>query len=130
MNNVMFLCQSKKVYLNHFADIIYYKYFVPFILFLNCLTIKVLYIKMAPRVGFEPTTLRLTAECSTAELSRNTSYINIYKFSAATYSPRLYLVPSALEGLTCVFGMETGVSPPLWPPRILIFFVCTFKITQ
>ena len=26
---------------------------------------------MAPRVGFEPTTLRLTAECSTAELSRN-----------------------------------------------------------
>ena len=24
-----------------------------------------------PRVGFEPTTLRLTAECSTAELSRN-----------------------------------------------------------
>jgi hypothetical protein len=34
---------------------------------------------MAPRVGFEPTTLRLTAECSTAELSRNTSlYKNIY----------------------------------------------------
>ena len=26
---------------------------------------------MAPRVGFEPTTLRLTAECSTAELTRN-----------------------------------------------------------
>ena len=25
-----------------------------------------------PRVGFEPTTLRLTAECSTTELSRNT----------------------------------------------------------
>ena len=24
-----------------------------------------------PRVGFEPTTLRLTAECSAAELSRN-----------------------------------------------------------
>ena len=29
---------------------------------------------MAPRVGFEPTTLRLTAECSTTELSRNSSY--------------------------------------------------------
>ena len=27
---------------------------------------------LTPRVGFEPTTLRLTAECSTAELSRNT----------------------------------------------------------
>ena len=26
-----------------------------------------------PRVGFEPTTLRLTAGCSTAELSRNKS---------------------------------------------------------
>jgi hypothetical protein len=26
---------------------------------------------MAPPVGFEPTTLRLTAECSTAELRRN-----------------------------------------------------------
>ena len=27
--------------------------------------------KMAPRVGFEPTTARLTAGCSTVELSRN-----------------------------------------------------------
>lgn len=26
-------------------------------------------------------------------------------------------VPSAQEGLTSVFGMETGVSPPLWPPE-------------
>ena len=25
-------------------------------------------------------------------------------------------VPSALEGLTSVFGMGTGVSPPLQPP--------------
>ena len=30
---------------------------------------------LAPRVGFEPTTLRLTAECSTADLSRNTYII-------------------------------------------------------
>ena len=30
---------------------------------------------LAPRVGLEPTTLRLTAECSTIELSRNTSGI-------------------------------------------------------
>ena len=27
-------------------------------------------------------------------------------------------VPSALEGLTSVFGMGTGVAPPLWPPGI------------
>ena len=37
---------------------------------------------LAPRVGFEPTTLRLTAECSTAELSRiichNTHIITHY----------------------------------------------------
>ena len=26
--------------------------------------------RLAPQVGFEPTTLRLTAECSTAELLR------------------------------------------------------------
>ena len=26
-------------------------------------------------------------------------------------------VPSALEGLTSVFGMGTGVSPPLSPPK-------------
>jgi hypothetical protein len=27
-----------------------------------------------------------------------------------------HAVPSALEGLTSVFGMGTGVSPPLWSP--------------
>ena len=34
---------------------------------------------MAPRVGFEPTTYRLTAGCSTVELSRkiNINYIRI-----------------------------------------------------
>ena len=26
-------------------------------------------------------------------------------------------VPSALAGLTSVFGMGTGISPPLWPPE-------------
>ena len=29
-------------------------------------------------------------------------------------------VPSALEGLTSVFGMGTGVTPPLWPPEHLL----------
>lgn len=38
--------------------------------------------KMAPQVGFEPTTCRLTAECSTAELLRNvsTNYNNFLYF--------------------------------------------------
>ena len=35
------------------------------------------------------------------------------KDPAASYSPALICaVPSALEGLTAVFGMGTGVSPP------------------
>jgi hypothetical protein len=29
-----------------------------------------------------------------------------------------HAVPSAQEGLTAVFGMETGVTPPLSPPKI------------
>ena len=29
---------------------------------------------MAPQVGFEPTTVRLTAECSTTELLRNSAW--------------------------------------------------------
>ncbi len=30
-----------------------------------------------------------------------------------------HAVPSALKGLTSVFGMGTGVSPPPWSPRNL-----------
>ncbi len=33
---------------------------------------------MAPRVGFEPTTYRLTAGCSTVELSRNIAQLHYY----------------------------------------------------
>ena len=42
---------------------------------------------MAPQVGFEPTTCRLTAECSTAELLRNvgTNYNNFLIFQLAFY---------------------------------------------
>ena len=29
-------------------------------------------------------------------------------------------VPSALEGLTSVFGMGTGVTPSLWPPKSVV----------
>ncbi len=31
-----------------------------------------------------------------------------------------HAVPSALEGLTAVFGMGTGVSPPPWRPETLL----------
>ncbi len=51
-------------------------------------------------------------------------------FLAVSYSPGEYSpVPSALEGLTAVFGMGTGVSPPLLPPEIC-FLLCSFKTTQ
>ena len=36
------------------------------------------------------------------------------------FSPQ---VPSALAGLTSVFGMGTGVTPPLWPPEHLLSMV-------
>ena len=42
--------------------------------------LKLSVFSMAPQVGLEPTTLRLTAECSAIELLRN-------KIPAATYSP-------------------------------------------
>ena len=29
-------------------------------------------------------------------------------------------VPSALAGLTAVFGMGTGVTPPPWPPKPVV----------
>jgi hypothetical protein len=43
--------------------------------------------------------------------------------SAASYSPTQFprAVPSALKGLTSVFGMETGVSPSLSPPKFVMY---------
>ena|SRR5699024_2017660 len=40
---------------------------------------------MAPRVGLEPTTYRLTAECSTIELPRNVHTFLIYIFNYRTF---------------------------------------------
>ena len=37
------------------------------------------------------------------------------KKPAATYFPAI-AVSSALESLTSVFGMGTGITSPLWPP--------------
>ena len=64
---------------------------------------------MAPPVGLEPTTLRLTAACSTTELRRNVAElmfgnVGIDLFSRAVASQ----VFSALMSLTSVFGMGTG----------------------
>jgi hypothetical protein len=77
---------------------------------------------MAPQVGFEPTTDRLTADCSTTELLWNVSQLMLLK--AVFIQPGNVLLlqgrepqlPWALESLTTVFGMGTGVSSPLSPP--------------
>ena len=65
---------------------------------------------MAPQVGFEPTTDRLTADCSTTELLRNNAW------QRPTLPGAVPQVPSALESLTSVFGMGTGVTSPLSSP--------------
>ena len=67
---------------------------------------------MAPQVGLEPTTLRLTAECSAIELLRNMESGSDLLSRAVSSQ-----VPSALKGLTSVFGMGTGVTPSLSPPE-------------
>ena len=68
---------------------------------------------MAPQVGLEPTTLRLTAECSAIELLRNMESGSDLLSRAVTSQ-----VPSAHKGLTSVFGMGTGGSPSPLPPEI------------
>ena len=69
---------------------------------------------MAPQVGLEPTTLRLTAECSAIELLRNIGSGSDLLSRAVSSQ-----VPSAHKGLTSVFGMGTGGSPSPLPPEVL-----------
>ena len=64
-------------------------------------------IKMAPQVGLEPTTDRLTADSSTTELLRNN---NITAWQRPTLTGTVSQLPSALRSLTSVFGMGTGVT--------------------
>ena len=48
---------------------------------------------MAPQVGFEPTTDRLTADCSTTELLRNNYFLNDplgIVFTTELYGNNLY----------------------------------------
>ncbi len=72
----------------------------------------------APQVGLEPTTTRLTAECSAIELLRNMKESGDDLLSRAVSSQ----VPSALRGLTSVFGMGTGVTLSSLPPKIVNYF--------
>ena len=84
---------------------------------------------LALRVGLEPTTYRLTAGCSTIELPKIISlFINSF-FQKIDLLPGNFLlsqvvtnqVPSALRGLTSVFGMGTGVSLLLLSPYLFTF---------
>jgi hypothetical protein len=90
---------------------------------------------MAPRVGFEPTTNRLTAGCSTTELPRNiirprTSERGLYQVRRQGKSPARHSAqgkrgplsgPSkalgmvgCLQGKTLVNMMLTGKEPVNW----------------
>jgi hypothetical protein len=71
------------------------------------------------RQGYPPTRFPIVLLRPTRTPLRVRGEIIIFTFSPGSdllsqgLSPR---VPSALEGLTVVFGMGTRVSPPLWPP--------------
>ena len=78
----------------------------------------------APQVGLEPTTLRLTAECSAIELLRNMGSGGDLLSRAVTSQ-----VPSALKGLTSVFGMGTGGTPSSLPPEMVSIFESPFILS-
>jgi hypothetical protein len=80
---------------------------------------------LAPQTGLEPVTLRLTAECSAIELLRNIGKSGNDLLSQAVS----HQVPSALKGLTSVFGMGTGVSLSLLSPDMLrLYFDSRYKL--
>jgi hypothetical protein len=69
---------------------------------------------MAPRVGFEPTTNRLTAGCSTTELPRNiirprTSERGLYQVRRQGKSPRLRGSAQCPRKTRAPFGALEGV---------------------
>ena len=93
----------------------------------------------APQVGLEPTTLRLTAECSAIELLRNIDTGKFpYRYPLESGDDLLSRavssqVPSALRGLTSVFGMGTGgsllpLSPEIFIRLWLLRFVSPFPL--
>ena len=54
---------------------------------------------LAPRAGFEPATIRLTVECSTAELPRNRRNLGVRKRERITKPPRLAKDEIGLSGV-------------------------------
>ena len=67
---------------------------------------------MAPRVGFEPTTLRLTAECSAVELPRN-----VGGASRPQRKIELYRSAPGLQELFLADGENSSHRPPGGPKR-------------
>ena len=80
-------------------------------------------ILITPRVGLEPTTTRLTAECSAIELLRIME-------SGSDLSSRAVSsqVLSALESLTSVFGMGTGGTSPSLPPEMVAILLLRLSL--
>ena len=82
---------------------------------------------LAPRVGFEPTTLRLTAGCSAIELLRNIGgklTLSLLESGDDLLSRAVSSqVPSTLKGLTSVFGMGTGGTPSLLSPEMVSYLI-------
>ena len=81
---------------------------------------------VAPQEGLEPTTLRLTAECSAIELLRHFEWI-MHPLILESGGDLLFRavssqVPSALKGLTSVFGMGTGGTLSPLPPETVSLF--------
>src|SRR5450755_1677948 len=58
---------------------------------------------LAPQVGFEPTTLRLTAECSTIELLRSKAGALLYYYSKTPARLSIYTTPACRLKICCRF---------------------------
>src|SRR6266705_1549690 len=77
---------------------------------------------MAPRVGIEPTTIRLTVECSTAELPRTTKPFSSVSASAWLYQFGCSRTDFDYDGRTKVCGPPSAVrqsfdpAPPIAVP--------------
>lgn len=70
---------------------------------------------MAPRVGIEPTTKRLTVSCSTAELPRNKSFPDTFRFQSDTR-----MLPQYSKGLRDLQEVKAIHNPPIdRPPHIV-----------
>ena len=80
---------------------------------------------LAPQVGLEPTTTRITAECSAIELLRNMESGGDLCSRAVSSQVR-----SALRGLTSVFGMGTGGTLSSLPPEMVSYSVAGSRRTK